>query len=69
MGTFMTKKFFALFVLAFLAFAMSACSSDEDSRRSKMPRRGGGSELPWNKPASWEGGLPGMGGIGTTPRF
>ncbi len=61
------KKFLVLILMSSLAF-LAACSSD-DEKKKKYPERGGSSELPWDRPASWEGGLPGMGGIGTTPRF
>ncbi len=60
------KAVLAVLLLASAMF-VAACSSDEG--KSKYPTRGGSSELPWDRPASWEGGLPGMGGIGTTPRY
>lgn len=39
---------------AFLALA-SGCAT-------KQPED---SSIPWSRPASWEGGLPGMGGLGS----
>jgi hypothetical protein len=46
----------ALLVLGSALLAMaSGCAS-------KQPED---SSIPWSRPASWEGGVPGMGGMGT----
>jgi len=55
------SKYFLVSVLALLAFFMSACSSTESDTEGKKPTRQSDSgQLPWAKPASWEGGMPGM---------
>lgn len=49
---------FALFAVAFLA----ACSSDGSStsaREEEVSRERNVSQVPWNKPAGWEGGAVG----------
>ena len=63
-----------LFLVCFLAFvtslALTACSSSEESITPKnLPSRQTKGDLPWGKPASWEGGLPGMGGVGNPTRY
>jgi len=47
--------------LLFIAFSLTAgvlfltgCTTTEQD-----------SSIPWSRPASWEGGVPGMGGMGT----
>ena len=47
------KKFFLVF-LGLLALLGTGCSTAQDPRDS---------QIPWAKPAQWEGGLPGMGGF------
>lgn len=37
------------------AFLATGCAT-------KQPEE---SSIPWSRPASWEGGIPGMGGMGT----
>jgi len=64
----MKKLLLALFAV-FAALAMAGCESAAD-KPSQLPSRAtDGGDLPWGKPASWEGGLPGMGGIGTPNRY
>ncbi len=59
------KKILALITVSIATFVLAGCTSSDDApRRSSLPtRQSGASELPWAKPASWEGGLPGMGGV------
>lgn len=45
-------------VLAALAAALLALAT---GCASKQPED---SSIPWSRPASWEGGIPGMGGLG-----
>lgn len=55
---------FLISVLSVLMFA--ACGSDDKHPRGKKPRRDSNSgTIPWAKPSDWEGGLPGMGGVGS----
>ena len=37
---------------------LSACETDTEG--TKPSRQSASGDLPWNRPASWEGGLPGM---------
>ena len=50
-----------------LALFLSGCESTETKTLPTCET--GDSELPWGRPASWEGGLPGMGGIGNKKNF
>jgi len=50
-------------------FTMSACESDDASSRKKPRRQSNGGSLPWARPAQWEGGLPGMGGINAPNQY
>ncbi len=45
-----SKKTFALLVLAAVATALTGCSTKSQKQSS----------IPWNQPASWEGQIPGM---------
>ncbi len=45
--------------LILLGVLVGACSSTEPKKRLPS-RQTDGSDLPWNRPADWEGGLPGM---------
>jgi len=44
-----------------LALFLSGCESTET--KTLPTRETNDSELPWGRPASWEGGLPEIGGI------
>ncbi len=60
-------RIFLAVLIALSALLIAGCGT---SNRKKLPsRETDESELPWNRPASWEGGLPGMGGIGTPTRY
>jgi len=48
----------ALLLLAFAALLLSGCAKGDPDD----------SQLPWAQPASWEGGMPGMGGGFGAPR-
>jgi len=48
--------------LAFLALAGVWVSLATSGCASKTPED---STIPWSRPASWEGGIPGMGGMGS----
>ncbi|CDE83165.1 unknown [Coraliomargarita sp. CAG:312] len=54
-------------LLTFLALCMAGCESSSSSKKSLPSRETDGGDLPWARPASWEGGLPGMGGLNTNP--
>ena len=56
-----------LIIFSFLALFLSGCESTET--KTLPTRETGDSELPWGRPASWEGGLPGMCGIGNKKNF
>ena len=60
------RVFFALF-FAVLALCLAGCESSSSSRKTLPSRETDGGDLPWARPASWEGGLPGMGGLNTNP--
>jgi hypothetical protein len=49
-------------VLAGLALAGIGASLFTSGCASKTPED---SSIPWSRPASWEGGIPGMGGMGS----
>ncbi len=52
-------KYIPLVALIFFGLLLGACSSTQKTK--KLPsRQTDGSDLPWNRPADWEGGLPGM---------
>lgn len=54
-------------IFSLMVMALSGCETTESK---KLPtRETGDSDLPWGRPASWEGGLPGMGGVGTPTRY
>ena len=59
--------FICLFAASVMMF--SGCSVNEDTTPKNLPTRQTKGDLPWGKPASWEGGLPGMGGIGNPTRY
>jgi hypothetical protein len=40
-----------------LALSLSGCVAPDDERRSAMEA---GGSLPWNRPARWETGTPGL---------
>ena len=46
-------------MFVFLGVILGACTSTE-KRKTLPSRQTDGSDLPWNRPADWEGGLPGM---------
>jgi hypothetical protein len=61
-----------LTLVLMLAFALlsSACNLNEEDayvQREKPSRDTSGSKIPWVRPASWEGGLPGMGSGNNMP--
>ena len=56
-----------LIIFSFLALFLTGCESTET--KTLPTRETNDSVLPWGRPASWEGGLPGMGGIGTPTRY
>jgi len=59
------KSIFTL-LIALVAFCMVGCESS--GSKPKLPSRAtDGGDLPWDRPASWEGGLPGMGGVNSNP--
>ncbi|MBQ6534108.1 MAG: hypothetical protein IJI37_02970 [Opitutales bacterium] len=63
------KKLFIAAVFAALAALLFGCESTS-SKPSRLPsRQTDGGDLPWAKPAQWEGGLPGMGGVGNPTRY
>lgn len=49
-------------VLSVLALAGFIATLATSGCASKSPED---SSIPWSRPASWEGGIPGMGGIGS----
>lgn len=59
-------KVFLSILLTVLALCMAGCESSS-SRKTLPSRETDGGDLPWARPASWEGGLPGMGGLNTNP--
>ncbi len=60
-------RFFAAVIFSLAVLMLSGC---ETADSKKLPsRHTDDSDLPWGRPASWEGGLPGMGGIGTPTRY
>ena len=54
----MLQRLALLALGASLALFATGCAS-------KQPED---SSIPWSRPASWEGGIPGMGGMGGTGR-
>lgn len=52
-------KYLPLALLVFFSLLLGACASTETKKRLPS-RQTDGSDLPWNRPADWEGGLPGM---------
>ncbi|MDY5583904.1 hypothetical protein P3B99_001985 [Opitutia bacterium KCR 482] len=62
------KKILLLAVMALCSVFIVGCESTEH-KKSLPSRATDGGDLPWGKPASWEGGLPGMGGIGNPTRY
>lgn len=52
-------KYLPLVLFVFLGVILGACTSTE-KRKTLPSRQTDGSDLPWNRPADWEGGLPGM---------
>ncbi len=61
-------KYIAIFLISFTALALCGCGTTKEKKRLPS-RETDHSELPWDRPASWEGGLPGMGGVGTPTRY
>lgn len=51
----LTKSFLAALSLAGAALAVTGCATKTEADSS----------IPWSRPASWEGGIPGMGGMGS----
>lgn len=47
------KLFLTALALAGVSLALSGCTSKTEAD----------STIPWSRPASWEGGIPGMGGM------
>lgn len=67
---FMNMKWIVTILIAAMAFSLGGCSSTPTKSKKELPSRATeGGDLPWGKPASWEGGLPGMGGVGTPNRY
>ena len=54
----MTRHLLLALVGVSLAFLATGCAT-------KQPED---SSIPWSRPASWEGGIPGMGGMGNPGR-
>jgi len=52
----MLSRYLRLALALGLAAMASACAT-------KQPED---SSIPWSRPASWEGGIPGMGGMGSS---
>ncbi len=48
------KLLLAALALAAGSLLLTGCTTTEQD-----------SSIPWSRPASWEGGVPGMGGMGT----
>lgn len=48
-------KKIALLLLAGSSLLLTGCTSKTEQDSS----------IPWSRPASWEGGIPGMGGLGS----
>ena len=51
----LTKPLLTALALAGTAFIVTGCTSKTEADSS----------IPWSRPASWEGGIPGMGGMGS----
>jgi len=49
-------KTLALLALTGAIVLLSGCSSKTEQKESSIP---------WSRPAGWEGGIPGMGGMGS----
>lgn len=49
------RVFFVLLAATLIAMAMSGCETKTKDDSS----------IPWSRPASWEGQIPGMGGFGS----
>jgi len=49
-------KTLALLALTGATLLLSGCSSKTEQQESSIP---------WSRPAGWEGGIPGMGGMGS----
>jgi len=60
-------KYFSIALALFALFALSACETTEEKRKPR--RQSSGGSLPWSRPAQWEGGLPGMGGLNTPNQY
>ncbi|MDB6074667.1 MAG: hypothetical protein JWO89_2307 [Verrucomicrobiaceae bacterium] len=59
----MNTQLLKLLSLALLTVAfVSACESDKPQKPKPVPPRSDVSELPWNRPRSWEAGA-GFGGM------
>ncbi|MDZ4404466.1 hypothetical protein [Prosthecobacter sp.] len=67
----MTKRLFNLILLAVVTFcSLTSCASEEPKRKKVVGPDGSQySNLPWNRPRSWEGNarnpLGAMGGMGS----
>jgi lipoprotein len=62
------KRILFLAILALCSIFIVGCESTGSKKRLPSRETDGG-DLPWAKPASWEGGLPGMGGVGNPTRY
>ena len=51
-------KYLPMLLLVGLSLFMACCASENKKRLPS--RQTDGSDLPWDRPADWEGGLPGM---------
>lgn len=49
------KTLLAAFALVGVTLTFTGCTSKTEAD----------STIPWSRPASWEGGIPGMGGMGS----
>ncbi|MBB5035076.1 hypothetical protein [Prosthecobacter vanneervenii] len=52
----MKTRFFCLLLSAItIACSLTSCTSDEPKRKKVVGPDSGNSNLPWNRPRSWEG--------------
>lgn len=63
-----TKKSVMLFLLLAVSVMVTACNSDVTPDREHRASKAG-AKTSWTRPASWEGGLPGMGGVNTPNQY
>ncbi len=59
MNTFFNKFFYLLFAIVAMSL-LSACNNMETQRQKPSRDRGTKSQTAFGRPASWEGGIPGM---------